>query len=54
MNWGEKLWKLIFFRNKPPRQIHEIKNYSIWISIRGKIKERNKEIKFDCEERENE
>ena len=27
------------FRKKNPRQIHGIKNHSIWIKIRGEIKE---------------
>ena len=41
------------FRKKTPRQIHEIKNHFIWISIRGEIKEQKLErkprndLKFD-------
>ena len=33
------------FRKITQRYIHEIKNHSIWISIRGEIKERS-EMKF--------
>ena len=37
-------WKIRDFSNfgkKTLRQIHEIKNHSIWISICGEIKEQN-------------
>ena len=46
MNWDKKIWEIDIFRKKIPRQIHEIKNHSIWISIHGEIREQNKEIKI--------
>ena len=51
MNWGEKLGKLIVLKENS-KKIHRIKNHSIWIKICGEIKEQNKEIEIDYEERE--
>ena len=47
-----KIREINIFGNKTPRWIHGIKNHSIWIGIRGEIKEQSQESKFDCEERE--
>ena len=41
------------FGKKTLRQIHKIKNRSIWINICGEIKEKNQGRKIDREEREN-
>ena len=51
MSW--EIMNLSVFGKKTPRRIHSIKNFSIWICIRGEIKERNKGRKIDREEREN-
>ena len=41
------------FGKKTLRQIHRIKNCTIWIIIYGEIKEQNQDRKIDHEEREN-
>ena len=48
---NELRWEIRdFIGKKTPRQIHEIKNISIWINIRGKIKKWNLGRKIDREE----
>ena len=39
------------FEKKTLRQIHGIKNHSIWINIHGEIKDLNLEREIDHEER---
>ena len=41
------------FSKKTSRRIQGIKNHSIWINIRGEMKEQKIERKIICEEREN-